>query len=70
MSPIKRYEHETFSFLAHVYKALVMITNDTKEFINSLDSKEQQEYKSDIVELKKRIWCRVMLEPKMPLKKK
>ena len=47
-----------------------MTINDAKEFINSLSSQEQKEYKSDIAELKKRIWCRVMLEPKMTLRKK
>jgi len=39
-----------------------MTTSDTKEFINSLDAKEQEEYKADIVELKRRIWYRVILE--------
>ena len=46
-----------------------MTTNDTKEFINSLGAKEQKEYKADIIELKRRIWHRVMVEPKVTLRK-
>ena len=42
-----------------------MTTNDTKEFINSLDAEEQKEYKADILELKRRIWYRVMLKSKL-----
>ncbi len=64
MSSIKRFGgNETASFLAHV-KALSMKTDDVKKFINSLNHKEQEEYKSDIAELKKRIWCRVILREK------
>jgi len=47
-----------------------MKTPDVESFINTLNLQEQQEYKADIAELKKRIWCRVMLEPKMTLRKK
>jgi len=39
-----------------------MKTNDAKKFINGLDPKEQQEYKADIAELKKRILHRVSLD--------
>lgn len=39
-----------------------MTTNDTKEFINSLYAKEQEEYMADIIELKKRIWYRLMMD--------
>jgi len=46
-----------------------MKTINVENFINSLDAKEQEEYKSDIAELKERIWYRVMLEPRLTLSK-
>ena len=46
-----------------------MKTPDVESFINSLNLQAQKEYKADIAELKKRIWYRVMLEPKMTLRK-
>lgn len=47
-----------------------MKTSDVKIFINDLNTQEQKEYKADIAELKKLIWYRVILEPKLTISKK